>query len=146
LDYLKSIGLFPTIPPTEEFFSGQFLSSIILSHIDIENEMNLFTKQSKLSSFSCEFHPTTFKYLFNIIEQLTTTSESNNTITHILNICLRLSATHFQLLSDIKSDNHHITDDELKSWFELLFKLISNQDLSISKEASKALIKVIKTS
>jgi hypothetical protein len=95
LDYLKSIGLYPTTQPTEEFFNGQFLSSIILSHIDIENEMNLFTKQSKLSSFSCEFHPTTFTYLFNIIKQLTTTSESNNTVIHILTICLRLSATNF---------------------------------------------------
>ncbi|CAF0737820.1 unnamed protein product [Rotaria sordida] len=91
VNYLKSIGSYPNtqlLNLNKELFTGQFISSIILSHIDIENQINLFTKQSKLSSISCEFHPNTFKYLFNIIEQLTTTSllQSNHTVIHILNI------------------------------------------------------------
>ena len=132
LDYLKSIEL------KTELFNGQFISSIILSHIDIQNQINSSTKQIKLSSFSCEFHPNTFKYLFNIIQQLTTISNSNNTINHILNICLRLFTTHLQLLSDgNKSDlTTYINNDDLKQYFELLLKLNS-------KEASKALIYII---
>ncbi|CAF4120895.1 unnamed protein product, partial [Rotaria sp. Silwood1] len=71
IDYLKSNGTYPNIELlnlNEELFTGQFLSSIILSHIDIENQINSLTKQTNLSSISCEFHPNTFKYLFNIIE------------------------------------------------------------------------------
>ncbi|CAF4263498.1 unnamed protein product, partial [Rotaria sordida] len=156
VNYLKSIGSYPNtqlLNLNKELFTGQFISSIILSHIDIENQINLFTKQSKLSSISCEFHPNTFKYLFNIIEQLTTTSllQSNHTVIHILNICLRLFTTHLQILSDIKIDNQidlttYIIDDELKKWFELLLKLVCNENfeqLTICKEASKALINVI---
>ncbi|CAF4005204.1 unnamed protein product, partial [Rotaria sp. Silwood1] len=83
----------------------------------------------------------------NIIEQLTTSlllSSSNNTIIHILNICLRLFTTHLQILSDIKIDNY--IDYELKKWFDLLLKLVSNEncfEFSLCEEASKALINII---
>ena len=151
MNYLKSIDSFPNaelIKLNEDIFTGQFISSIILSHIDIINEINSFPKQSKLNSISCEFHPTTFKDLFNIIEQLTILSPSNDLINHILSIYLRLLTTHLQLLSDIKSNipdfTKYTTDDELKKWFELLFKLASNENLKqIAKEASKAFIYVI---
>ncbi|CAF3583974.1 unnamed protein product, partial [Rotaria sp. Silwood2] len=154
IDYLKSIGSYPNtqlLNLNEELFTGQFIASIILSHIDIENQINLFTKQTKLSSISCEFHPNTFKYLFDIIEQLTTILLSNRTVTHILNICLRLFTTHLQILSDVKTDDHtdlttYIIDDELQKWFELLLKLACNENseqFTICEEASKALINVI---
>ena len=140
LDYLKSINSYPTtelIKLDEKIFTGQFLSSIILSHIDIENEIN----SPKLSSISTEFHSDTFKYLFNIIEQLTVSSELNKTMNQILTICLRLFTTHLQFLSDIKSDDqkNYVTDEESTKWFELLLKLASNEN----KQASKALIHVL---
>ena len=155
MDYLKSTGSFPNtelLKLNEELLTGQFISAIILSHIDIENKFNSLTKQLNLSSISCEFHSDTFKILFNIIEQLTTgLSQLNRASIHILTICLRLFTTHLQILSDLKS-NHHIdltqyaSADELKKWFDLLLKLTCNDNSDehcMSKEASKALICVI---
>ena len=150
-NYLKSLGLFPNtqlLELNEQLFTGQLISSIILSYIDIENIINSPTKQLKLSSISFDFHPDTFKHLFNIIEQLTI----NTTTIHILIICLRLFTSHLQFLSYIKSDdnqiklNTYVTDIELKKWFELLLNLVSNESteqINICKEASKALIYVI---
>ncbi|CAF5088561.1 unnamed protein product, partial [Rotaria magnacalcarata] len=139
----------------EQLFTGQFISSIILSHIDIESRANLLTEEIELSSFSCEFHPSTFKTLFNIIEQLAATlpsSQSSNTIKHILTLCLRLFSAHLKILFDIKTDNTNIDlskfiiDDDLKKWFNLLFKLAcseSSEQLNMSIEVSKALINII---
>ncbi|CAM4831763.1 unnamed protein product [Rotaria magnacalcarata] len=158
IDYLKSIGSFPNTQLTnlnEQLFTGQFISSIILSHIDIESRANLLTEEIELSSFSCEFHPSTFKTLFNIIEQLAATlpsSQSSNTIKHILTLCLRLFSAHLKILFDIKTDNTNIDlskfiiDDDLKKWFNLLFKLAcseSSEQLNMSIEVSKALINII---
>ncbi|CAF4467080.1 unnamed protein product [Rotaria socialis] len=158
IGYLKSIGSFPNTQLTnlnEQLFTGQFISSIILSYIDIENRANLLTEEIELSSFSCEFHPSTFKNLFNIIEQLAAilpSSQSSNTIKHILTICLRLFSAHIKILSDIKTDNTNIDlskfiiDDDLKKWFDLLFKLAcseNSEQLNMSKEASKVLINII---
>ncbi|CAF3666099.1 unnamed protein product [Rotaria socialis] len=158
IGYLKSIGSFPNTQLTtlnEQLFTGQFISSILLSYIDIENRANLLTEEIELSSFSCEFHPSTFKNLFNIIEQLAAilpSSQSSNTIKHILTICLRLFSAHIKILSDIKTDNTNIDlskfiiDDDLKKWFDLLFKLAcseNSEQLNMSKEASKVLINII---
>ncbi|CAF0748456.1 unnamed protein product [Adineta steineri] len=152
LNYLKSINSYPNtelINLTDDLFTGQFISSIILSHIDIENEINSPIKNFNLSSFSCEFHVNTFKDLFHIIEQLSTIilSQSNNTIIHILTVCLRLFNTHLQILFDHHNDiSTYASDIDLKIWFDLLLKLSCTENfdnISINKEASKAFINVI---
>ena len=63
LNYLKSINAFPNTSDTTSI-TGQLLSSILLSHIDLENKMFGSEKTTNLSSFSCEFHPQTFHILF----------------------------------------------------------------------------------
>ncbi|CAF3228303.1 unnamed protein product [Rotaria sp. Silwood2] len=93
----------------ETRFTGEFISSIILAHIDIYNEINLnkqFTNGTIHSSISFEFHPNTFKQLFHILEQLTmiTIQNSNSVLIHILTVCIRLFKTHLQFLSAMKSN------------------------------------------
>ncbi|CAF3672480.1 unnamed protein product [Rotaria sp. Silwood1] len=58
------------------------------------------------SSISFEFHPNTFKQLFNILEQLTLmiTQNSNSVLIHILTVCVRLFKTHLQFLCTMKSN------------------------------------------
>ena len=43
LDYLKSLDVYPNsqlMEIDEQLFTGQFISSIILSHIDFDNEIH----------------------------------------------------------------------------------------------------------
>lgn len=154
IDYLKSTGTYPNtelLNLNEQTFTGEFISSILLSHIDIENRINTLTKNYQLNSFACEFHPNTFTYLFNIIEQISMVSQPNKTLNYILVICLRLFTTHLKILSDIKNDESldlkdFLINDQLTKWFDLLLKLACNDDSEqsfISEEASKAFIHVI---
>ena len=145
LNYLKSINAFPkTLDNT--LITGQLLSSIILSHIDIENEILNSKKQTNLASFSYEFHPRTFQILFDLLEKLTSSSSSTNILNHILLVCLRLFTRHLQLLVDLQS-SINLTDyasiDQQDKWFKLLFHLSINENSTIiAREASKALIHV----
>ncbi|CAF4632699.1 unnamed protein product [Rotaria sp. Silwood1] len=112
LDYLKSIGAYPNtqlLTIDKKLFTGQFISSIILAHIDFDNEnysMEQFNNGSVNSSFSFDFHPDTFKQLFQIIEQLTvkTKLESNPTTKFILTVCVRLFTTHLKFYHSLKSN------------------------------------------
>ena len=64
---------------------------------------------------------------------------------------MRLFTTHLQFLSEMKTDNQidqtkYATNDELKRWSDLLFKLASNESseqIIICKEAAQALTYVI---
>ncbi|CAF0943984.1 unnamed protein product [Adineta ricciae] len=152
LTYLKSINSYPNdqlSTLSEHSLTGQFISSIILSHIDIENEIHSPIKQSKLSSISLEFHSDTFRDLFGNIEQLSVllSTQSNQVIIQILTVCLRLFTTHLQILSECRDHmSTYTSNTELNKWFDLLFQLICNhnKELSmISEQASKALINVI---
>ncbi|UJR32400.1 hypothetical protein I4U23_019862 [Adineta vaga] len=148
LEYLKTINSYPNdqlIQLNANLFTGQFLSSIILSHLDIENEISSPIKQFQLSSISCEFHPKTFENLFDIIEQLSLQISSKTN--QILTVCLRLFTTHLQILVDQQNDlSTYVSEVNLQKWFDILFKLSStdhSEQISISKEASKAFIHVI---
>ncbi|CAF3688992.1 unnamed protein product [Rotaria sp. Silwood1] len=93
----------------ETRFTSEFISSVILTHIDIYNGINLhkqFKNGTIHSSISFEFHPNTFKQLFNILEQLTLmiTQNSNSVLIHILTVCVRLFKTHLQFLCAMKSN------------------------------------------
>jgi hypothetical protein len=144
---LKSIEAFPNeqlIKLDDQRFSGQFISSIIFAHIDIDQEFNSkkqFQSASLNSSMSFEFHPNTFKQLFHIIEQLSA-KDSNTAVVHILTVCLRLFTTHLKFLCAVKLN----LDDDLEKWFAVLLKLACDEKLdykAICREASKALIYVI---
>ena len=146
LDYLKSLNVYPNsqlMEIDEQLFTGQFISSIILTHINFDNEIHS-NNGSIDSSFSFEFHSETFKQLFEIIEQLSS-HQMNSTILHILTICLRLFTTHLKFLCALKSN----LDDSMKNfdlikWFQIISKLACNEEqLIICQEASKALIYII---
>ncbi|CAF3541029.1 unnamed protein product [Rotaria sordida] len=106
------LAIFPNTKLTEVHetrFTGEFISSIILAHIDIYNSINLhkqFKNGTIHSSISFEFHPNTFKQLFNILEQLTLiiTRNSNSVLIHILTVCVRLFKTHLQFICATKSN------------------------------------------
>ncbi|CAF4403897.1 unnamed protein product, partial [Rotaria sordida] len=84
----------------EKKFTGQFISSILLVHIDLHNQLHAklqFERGSIDGSFSFEFEPETFKYLYEIIEQLIIIQlSSNHNLEYILIICLRLFTTHLE--------------------------------------------------
>jgi hypothetical protein len=160
LDYLKSIGSYPNselMKLDEKLFTGQFISSIILSHIDLDNDIytNKQLKNGSVeSSFSLEFHPDTFKQLFDMIEQLSMilTQHANAMVFHTLIVCLKLFTTHLKFLCAIKpnldrdllttnnkirqlsdsKNNFDLTiftiDNDLTKWFELLLKLACEED------------------
>ncbi|CAF3851773.1 unnamed protein product, partial [Rotaria sp. Silwood1] len=123
IDYLKVIGAFPNsrlIRLNEKEFTGPFVASIILAHIDFYNEIHSieqFKQGSIDSSISFEFHLDTFEQLFHIIEQLITTklTDSNIVIRHILTVCVRLFSTHLKFLctamSTIDKDLFSISDE-----------------------------------
>ena len=142
-DYLKSLNIYPNSTLNElnpTIFTGQFISSIILSLIDIENALH--PEQIKISSISSEFHPDTFQTLFHLIEQCTPSSSSNPTLHHILTVCLRLFCSHLQLLFQSKLEL--IKKNDVQTWFDFLLNLISsNHSEQIVLEASKALVNVI---
>ena len=167
LNYLKLNGLYPStelVKLHEQRFNGQFISSIILSHIDIYNEINLnkqFNDGSISSSISFEFHPHTFKQLFDMLEKLATTmaQSSNPILTHILIVCIRLFRTHLQFLCASKSKTSHASvlntdltvyasDTDSQKWVDLLLTLACNdtnqsESIVIRREASKALVYAI---
>ncbi|CAF4352475.1 unnamed protein product [Rotaria sp. Silwood2] len=123
LDYLKTIGVFPNsqlIRLDEKEFTGPFVASVILAHIDFYNRthsVEQFKQNSIDSSISFEFDLDTFEQLFHIIEQLTATKlkDSNIVVRHILTVCLRLFSTHLKFLctatSTLDRDLFLISDD-----------------------------------
>ncbi|CAF4401843.1 unnamed protein product, partial [Didymodactylos carnosus] len=107
-------------------FSGIFVTSVLLAHIDYHNEINsacAFNTGSLTNSFSFSFHADTFKLLFTIIENLSFVQLSDYTA-YILIACLRLFTTHLKFL--IKSDlntTEFVTNTELEQWKELMLQL-----------------------
>ncbi|CAF3887263.1 unnamed protein product [Adineta steineri] len=83
-------------------FTGQFIATFILAHIDFHNTIN-DSQQSAFKSISYEFHPQVFKELFEIIKQLTIVikKDSNKNLVYILFFYLRLFITHLKILSTI---------------------------------------------
>lgn len=143
--YLKSIDVFPQTPKNT-LINGQLLASILLSYIDLENEIEQAIKPVDLTSFSYEFHPKTFAILFNLLEQLIS-ADSSDIIQQILFVCLRLFTRHLQLLVDLQSSINlidYISNEGQDQWLKFLFQLIIKKDSqSIVREASKALIHVL---
>ncbi|CAF4898615.1 unnamed protein product [Rotaria sp. Silwood1] len=153
LEYLKSIEAFPStklIALNEKKFTGQFISSILLVHVDLHNQLHAksqFECGSMIGSFSFEFEPETFKYLYKIIEQLTMMqASSNNNLEYILTVCLRLFTTHFKFLIASNIDNFHdfMNENDIEKWFILISKFALNDKSEERKiEASKTLIDLI---
>ncbi|CAF3035361.1 unnamed protein product [Rotaria sp. Silwood2] len=153
LEYLKSIEVFPStqlIALNDRKFTGQFISSILLVHIDLHNQLQAklqFERGSMIGSFSFEFEPETFKYLYEIIEQLTMMqSLSNDNLEYILTVCLRLFMTHFKFLIASNIDNFHdfMNENDIEKWFILISKFaFDDKSEERKKEASKILIDLI---
>ncbi|CAF3719514.1 unnamed protein product [Rotaria sp. Silwood1] len=153
LEYLKTIEAFPNtqlIVLNEKKFTGQFISSILLVHIDLHNQFHTksqFERCSMNSSFSFEFESETFKCLYEIIEQLMIMeSSSNNNLEYILTVCLRLFTTHLKFLITSNIDNFHdfINENDLEKWFTLISKFAFNDKSDERKKvASEALIYLI---
>ncbi|CAF2112743.1 unnamed protein product [Rotaria magnacalcarata] len=150
-EYLKSIEAFPNaqlIKLSEKKFTGQFICSILLVHIDLHNQLHAksqFERGSMNGSFSFELESETFKYLYEIIEQLTTVSSYAN-FGYILNVCLRLFTTHLQFLVAAKFDNFYefLNERDIEKWFALLSKLAFDDRLEErQREASRALTYLI---
>ncbi|UJR20292.1 hypothetical protein I4U23_023423 [Adineta vaga] len=149
LDYLKSIGEYPDSELTysnEKMLTGQLISSIILSHIELDDQIyssKRLEQGSLESSFSFEFHPNTFHLLFDLIERSATLSSTANA--HILTVCLRLFTTHLRFLSASRTDiQTFANDDQLTKWFHLLLKFACDESQkSISVTASKGLVDLI---
>jgi hypothetical protein len=159
LGYLSSVGAFPNpelIKLDDKQLTGPFISSVILTHIDFDNDINAnkqFQSGSIDTSISFDFDPNTFKQLFHIIEQLTIKQDLTSIDIHIRTVLLKLLTTHLKFLCAIKQDlptttinikpNKDIdsltflTDDDLQKWFDILSRLAFDQT-QISKEALKA--------
>ncbi|CAF3929639.1 unnamed protein product [Rotaria sp. Silwood2] len=153
LEYLKTIQAFPStqlIALNEKKFTGQLISSILLVHIDLHNQLHAkpqFERGSMDSSFSFECAPETFKYLYEIIEQLTMMeTSSNDNLGYILTVCLRLFATHLKFLITSNIDNFHdfMNENDIEKWFTLISKFaFGDKSEERKKEASEALIYLI---
>ncbi|CAF0796987.1 unnamed protein product [Rotaria sordida] len=153
LEYLKSIEAFPStqlITLHERKFTGQFISTILLVHIDLHNQLHAksqFERGSVIGSFSFEFERETFKYLYEIIEQLTMMqSSSNNNFEYILTICLRLFTAHLKFLIASNIDNFHdiMNESDIEKWFILISKFVfDDKSEERKKEASKVFIDLI---
>ena len=157
-EYLTSTGTYPSSELThlnEQSFTGQFLSSIILAHIDIEHQLDV----SHSDPMTFAFHPLTFQQLFSIIERFSAdaTSSATKTTNFILTVCLRLFKTHLQSLSTVDSKldkdsnspidvSRYATADQIQQWFTLLLQLASDEQAdrsSLCRDASQALLCVI---
>ncbi|CAF4720715.1 unnamed protein product, partial [Rotaria magnacalcarata] len=153
VEYLKSIEAYPNtqlIKLNEKKFTGQFICSVLLVHIDLHNQVHAksqFECSSMNGSFSFELEPETFKYLYELIEQLTTIQASlDANLEYVLNVCLRLFTTHLQFLIDANFDNFHefLNEHGIEKWFTLISRLALDDKLEESKnEASKALTYLI---
>ncbi|CAF4710126.1 unnamed protein product [Rotaria sp. Silwood1] len=153
LEYLKSMEVFPSmqlISLNEKKFTGQFISSILLVHIDLHNQLyskSQYERNSIDGSFSFEFEPETFKYLYEIIEQLIfIQSSSNHHLEYIVTVCLRLFTTHLKFLMASNIENFHdfLNENDIEKWFTLILKLVlEDKSEERKKEASKALIYLI---
>ncbi|CAF2236238.1 unnamed protein product [Rotaria magnacalcarata] len=153
VEYLKSIEAYPNtqlIKLNEKKFTGQFICSVLLVHIDLHNQIHAksqFECSSMNGSFSFELESETFKYLYELIEQLTTIQvPSNANLEYVLNVCLRLFTTHLQFLIDANFDDFHefLNEHDIEKWFALISKLALDDKLEESKnEASKALTYLI---
>ncbi|CAF4092810.1 unnamed protein product, partial [Rotaria sordida] len=154
VEYLKLIEAYPDIQLitlNEKKFTGQFICSILLVHIDLHNQFHAkskFEHGSMNGSFSFELETEIFKYLYEIIEQLTIVVEtsSDTNLGYILNVCLRLFTTHLQFLIGANFDNFHdlLNENDIEKWFTLISKLALDDKLEErKKEASHALIYLI---
>ncbi|CAF2786272.1 unnamed protein product [Rotaria sp. Silwood2] len=153
VEYLKSIEAFPNtqlIALNEKKFTGQFICSIVLVHIDLHNQLHArsqFERGSMNGSFSFELESETFKYLYEIIEYLTVVQASSDAnLEYILNVCLRLFATHLQFLISANFDNFHefLSEHDIEKWFVLISKLAFDDKLEErTREASQALTYLI---
>ena len=132
LDHLTSIGVYPNTKLDDKQLTGPFISSVILAHIDFDNDINAdkqFESGLITTSISFDLDPNTFKQLFDIIERLTIKQDLNAIDINILTILFKLLTTHLKFLCAIKQDLiTFITDDDLQKWFDLLSKLIFNTD------------------
>lgn len=140
-DYLKSQRVYPTNELPAHCFTGQFISSIILSCFDIENQLH----PNQLFSMPSEFHSNTIETLFHMIEKLISTSSSYNLTIHqniIIIICLRLFNYHLELLSLIQFESFKA--ELLQTWYDFLYHLLSsNYSEEIHREISKILVNII---
>ncbi|CAF1140584.1 unnamed protein product [Rotaria magnacalcarata] len=153
VEYLKSIEAYPNtqlIKLNEKKFTGQFICSVLLVHIDLHNQIHAksqFECSSMNGSFSFELESETFKYLYELIEQLTTIQVPlDANLEYVLNVCLRLFTTHLQFLIDANFDDFHefLNEHDIEKWFALISKLALDDKLEESKnEASKALTYLI---
>ncbi|CAF1253616.1 unnamed protein product, partial [Rotaria sordida] len=143
IDYLKMIGAFPNsrlIQLDEKEFTGPFVASVIMAHIDFYNgthSIEQFKQGSIDSSISFEFHLDTFEQLFHIIEQLTITKpkDSNTIVRHILTVCLRLFTTHLKFLCTAiptLDRDLFLTSDEWKKIVQIS-SIKSKYDIDLSR-------------
>ena len=136
-DYLKARQIFPTTDLTQNSFTGQLISSIIFSYLDIEIKLN----SEASDSIALEVHLQTFETLFDLIKQLTS-STTNPPLAHVLSICLRLFRVHLQLTSTIKLTL--FSEVQLQTWSAFFTNMISKPFAEkIIRESSKILINIL---
>ena len=120
----------------EKKLTGQYVSSILLAYIDLDNEIyskKQFKNSSLNDSFSFNFHPNTFRKLFKIIEQLSIREvhdSTSDTVNYILIFSIRLFTTHLKFLSIMKTN----VDKDLLSTNEQIKTLTSCDELQLNNK------------
>ena len=120
----------------EKKLTGQYVSSILLAYIDLDNEIyskKQFKNNSLNDSFSFNFHPNTFRQLFKIIEQLSIREVHDSTsdaVNYILIFSIRLFTTHLKFLSIMKTN----VDKDLLSTNEQIKIVTSCDELQLNNK------------
>ena len=104
LEYLKSIGVYPDtqlMKLNDNQYTGQWISSVILAHLDFDQEIHSIEATSMLF----DMHPGILKQLLHMIEQLSIvirTSERSPIHYFMRVTCVRLLTTHLYFLCAVK--------------------------------------------
>ncbi|CAF3003056.1 unnamed protein product [Rotaria sp. Silwood2] len=142
--HLTLIGAYPNSRlknMVRKQFTGQFISFFIFTHINFHNTINTnkqFNSGSIDKSMSFEFHPDTYKQLFDIIKQLSviSTKDLNINLIYILIVCLRLFATHLKFLFVITTNsfNNLLLTNENRTTINRIDQEINLNELTISND------------
>lgn len=145
VEYLQSIEAYPNtqlIKLNENKFTGQFICSVLLVHIDLHNQFYVKSK-FECESFSFELEPETFKYLYEIIIE----ASSDTNLEYITNVLFKIIYNTFTIfIIDANLDNFHefLNENDLEKWFTLIYKLaFDDKSDERKKEASRALVYLI---
>ncbi|CAF4891601.1 unnamed protein product [Rotaria sp. Silwood1] len=163
IEYLKLIEAYPNtqlITINKKKFTGQFICSILLVHIDLHNQFHAkskFERGSINGSFSFELEAETFKYLFEIIEQLTIKREKKEASQALTYLIEKQTLPFGEMLTFIHKhiieNRHPILIDQLLNklnqqvfiyeWIEILCDNQHTQDRTLAYTVLHSFIDIV---